>query len=162
MIEQVGDSLGHPALPQLGQSARPLRKRDKPVEAAVAAAKPREPAREPATLKKVPELLLDETGQPFPVAQADDLRAKSLEVIAHDLVQRTLRGTPRFVARRGAATRDQKAGAVASEESDEIGLNWRARERQVAELAVLRRWRDRRSCTTGNAAVSSCRQRQSS
>jgi hypothetical protein len=39
--------------------------------------------------------LLDEARQAFPVTQAGGLRAKGLEVIVHDLVQRTLRGTPR-------------------------------------------------------------------
>ena len=80
--------------------------------AAVAAAKPREPAGEPATLQKVPELLLDEAGQPFPVAQAGGLRAKGLEVIVHDLVERTLRGMPRFVARRGPAIGGRHAGGM--------------------------------------------------
>jgi hypothetical protein len=128
MIEQVGGSLGHPAAAATWTERAALTgKRDKPVEAAVAAAKPREPAREPATLKKVPELLLDETGQPFPVAGCG-LRAKSLEVIAHDLVQRTLRGTPRFVARRGRGHSRPEGGRRATEESEEIGLNWRARE----------------------------------
>jgi hypothetical protein len=52
-------------------------------------------------VQKVPELLLDEAGQPFPVAQAGGVRAKGLEVLVHDLVQRTLRRMPWFVARRG-------------------------------------------------------------
>src|SRR5437867_1200850 len=49
-------------------------KRDQPIEAAVATAKPREPAGEPATPKKTAKFLLDEAGQPFPVAQAGGLR----------------------------------------------------------------------------------------
>jgi hypothetical protein len=65
---------------------------DQAVEAAVAAAKPREPAREPATLKVVPELLLDEAGQSFPVAEAGGPRAEGFEMIVHDLVERTLVG----------------------------------------------------------------------
>ena len=69
MIEQVGGSLGHPAAAATWtQRAALAGKRDQAVEAAVAASKPREPAGEPATLKKVPELLVDEAGQPFPVA----------------------------------------------------------------------------------------------
>jgi hypothetical protein len=114
--------------------------------------KPREPAREPATLKNVPELLLDEAWQAFPVAQARGLRAKGLEVIVHDLVKRTLRGTPRFVAGRERSHSRREGGRRGSEEPDEIGLNSRARERQVADFAVLRRWRDRPSCTTRNDA----------
>jgi hypothetical protein len=54
---------------------------DQPVEAASVAAKPREPAGEPATPQKVPELLLDEAGQSLAVAQVGSLRAKRLEVI---------------------------------------------------------------------------------
>ena len=58
--------------------------------------KPRKPARQPAALQKVPELLLDEARQSLPVAQTRGLRAKGLEVIAHDLVEQTLRGMARF------------------------------------------------------------------
>jgi hypothetical protein len=71
-------------------------------------------------------------------------------LIVHDLVERTLRGTPRFVARRGRGHSRPEGGRRASEEPDEIGLNSRARERHVADFAVLRLWRDRRSCTTRN------------
>ena len=98
----------------------------------------REPAREPATLQNVPELLLHEAGQAFPVAETRGLRAKGLEVIVHDLVERTLRGTPRFVARRGRGHAGPEGERRASEEADEIGLNARARERQVGDFAVRR------------------------
>ena len=139
MIDQVGRSVGHPAAAATWTERAALAgKRDKPVEAAVAAAKPREPAREPATLKKVPELLLDEAGQAFPVAQVGGLHAEGLEVIVHDLVERTLRGTPRFVARRGRGHSRPEGGRRASAEPDAIGPNSRARERQVADFAVLR------------------------
>ena len=67
VIDQVGGALGHPAAAATRtQRAAFAGKRDQPVEAAVAAAKPREPAGEPATPQKVPKLLLDEAGQPFP------------------------------------------------------------------------------------------------
>ena len=72
------------------------------VEAAVAAAKPREPAGEPAALKKVPELLRDKSRQAVPVAETRGLHAKGLEMIAHDLVEHTSGGTLLFVARRGS------------------------------------------------------------
>jgi len=150
MIDQVSGSLGHPAAAATWTKRAALAgKRDQAVEAAVAAAKPREPAGEPATLKKIPELLLDEAGQTFPLAQTGSLRAKGLQVIVHDLVERTLRGIPRFEARRGCGHSRPEGGRRASEEPDEIGLNARARERHVADLAVLRRWRDRRSCPRG-------------
>ena len=74
-------------------------------------------------------------------------------MIMHDLVERTLRGTPRFVARRGRGHSRPEGGHRASEEPDQIGLNSRAGERPVADFAVLRLWRDRRSCATRNDAV---------
>ena len=115
----------------------PYSKKGRAGRPAVAAAKPREPAGEPATLQKLPELLLDEAGQAFPVAQAGGLRAKGLEVIAHDLVEHTLRGTPRFVARRGRDHSRPEGGRRANAGLEEIGLNSRAREPQVADIAVL-------------------------
>ena len=63
-----------------------------------ACGKPREPARQPATLQKVPKLLLDEAGQPFPIAETRGPHTEGLEVILHDLVEHTPGGRPRFVA----------------------------------------------------------------
>jgi hypothetical protein len=124
VIEQVGGSLGHPAAAATGtKRAAFTGKRDQAVQAAVAAARPREPAGEPATLQKGAELLLDEAGQAFPVAQAGGLRAKGLEVIVHDLVERTRRGTPRFVARRGRGHSRPEGGRRASNRSRRCGLN---------------------------------------
>ena len=138
-IEQVSGSFGHPtATAARTERAAFARKRDEPVEAAVAAVKSREPAGQPPALQKVSELLLDEAGQPFTVAQAGGLRAKGLEVLAHDLVERMLRGTPWLIARRGRGHSRPEGERRASEEPDEIGLNARARERQVADFAVLR------------------------
>jgi hypothetical protein len=149
----VGGAFSHPAATATRTEASFTRESDQPVEAAVATAKPREPAGEPATLQKVPELLLDEPRQPFPVAQAGRLRAKGLEVIVHDLVERTLRGRPRFVARRGRGHSRPAGGRGASEEGDDIGLNPQARERPVADIAAPCVSRDRGSCTTWNDAV---------
>ena len=44
--------------------------------------------------------LLDEPGQPFPVAQTGGLCAEGFEVIAHHLVHHTLRRHPRLIGRR--------------------------------------------------------------
>jgi hypothetical protein len=113
----VGGALGHPAAAATWTKRAALtRKRNQPVEAAVATAKPREPAGEAATLQKVSELLLDEAGQAVPIAETRGLRAKRLEVIVHDLVERTLPGTPRFVARRGRGHARPAGGRRASEE----------------------------------------------
>jgi len=147
VIEQVGGAFGHPAAAATRTEGAPFtRKRDQPVEAAVAATKSREPASEPATLQKVPELLLDEAGQAFPIAQADSLCAKGLEVIVHDLIKRTLRRTPRFVRRRGRGHSRPAGGRGANEEADDFGLNARACERPVADIAVECVSRDRGSC----------------
>jgi hypothetical protein len=151
VIEQVGGALGHPAPAATRTEGAPFtRKRDQPIEAAVATAKSREPAGKPATLQKVPELLLDEAGQAFPIAQADRLRAKGLEVIVHDLIKRTLRGTPRFVPRRGRGHSRPAGGRGANEEADDFVLNARACERPVADIAVECVSRDRGSCATWN------------
>jgi hypothetical protein len=133
VIEQVRGSLRHPAAAATGTHRAALaRKGDQSVEAAVVAAKPREPAGESATLQKVPELLLDETGHAFPVAEAGGLDEKGLDVIVHDLVKRTLGGMPRFVARRGRGHSKPEGGRGASEEPDRVGLNSSVRERRAA------------------------------
>jgi len=62
-------------------------------------------------------------GRPSPSRKHADLHAEGLEVIVHDLVERTLRGTPRFVARRGRGHSTQEGRRRASEEPDEMGLN---------------------------------------
>jgi hypothetical protein len=72
-------------------------------------------------MQKVPELLLDEARQFLSVAQTRGLRPKGLEVIAHDLVEHSLRGMPRFVGRRGRAHARPEGGRRASESAEEIG-----------------------------------------
>ena len=146
MIEQVGGSLGHPAAAATWTKRAFTGKRDQPVEAAVAAAKPREPAGEPATPKKITKFLLDEAGQPFPVAQAGGLRAKGLEVIADDLIERRLPRAARFVARRGRGHSRPEGGSCTKEKPHAIGLQPTACERPVADFAVLGVGCDRRSC----------------
>jgi len=147
VIEQVGGALGHPAA-AAAWTHRPrfARERYQPVEAAVAAAKPREPAGERATPQKVPELLLDEPRQAFSVAQTRGLRAEGLEVIAHDLVERGLRGTPRFVGRRGRGHSKPKSGRRASDRSEESGQNREGDDAEVAVSARLPAGEDRHSC----------------
>ena len=61
--------------------------------------KPGEAAGQAAAAEEVAELLLDESRQPFPVAQTGGLRAERLEVIADHLVQHALRGIPRLIGR---------------------------------------------------------------
>ncbi len=121
MIEQVGGSLGHPATAATRtERAAFARKRDEAVEAAITTPKSREPVGEPATLQKVPEFL----------------HAKGLEVIAHDLVERGLRGTPRFVGRRGRGHSRPESGRRASDRSGESGRN---RWREYSEIAISAR-----------------------
>jgi hypothetical protein len=93
MVDQMRGALRHSAAAATGaQGAAFARKRDQPVQAAVATAESGESAGEPATPQEVPEGKLDEARQAFPVTQAGRLRAKGLEVVAYDLVQRALRG----------------------------------------------------------------------
>ena len=68
VIDEVGGALRHPAAAAAWTQPALTRKRDQPVEAAVVAAKPREATRQPSTVKEVPELLLNESRQPFTVA----------------------------------------------------------------------------------------------
>ena len=103
-IHQVCGALSHPTAPATRTEAAPLtRKRDEPIEAAVAAAESREPAGEPSTLQKVTKRLLDEPGQAFAVAQTRGPHAEGLEMILDDLIDRTPGGIPRFEARGGPA-----------------------------------------------------------
>jgi hypothetical protein len=77
MIEEVGGALGHPAAAAAWtQRLRFTGKRNQPIEAAVATAKPRKPASEPAKLKKITKFLLDEAGQAFPVSETGGLSTK--------------------------------------------------------------------------------------
>ena len=75
------------------------RERHQSIEAARRTSKPGEAAGQAAAAEKVAELLLDESGQPFPVTQTGSLRAERLEVIADHLVQHALRGIPRLIGR---------------------------------------------------------------
>ena len=113
------------------------RKRYQPVEAAVAAAKPCEPTGWPATPQEVPERLLDEPRQAFSVAQTRGLHAEGFEMIAHDLVERALRGTPRFVGRRKRGHSRPESGRRASDRSRASG---RTRSREYPEVAGSARW----------------------
>ena len=74
--------------------------------------KPGEAAGQTAAPEKVAELLLDESGQPFPVAQTGGLCAKRFEVIADHLVQHALRGTARLTGRRRQRHAVPRAGSV--------------------------------------------------
>jgi hypothetical protein len=97
----VRGALGHPTAPATRTEAAPLtRKRDEPIEAAVAAAKSRESGGQAATAEKAPELLFDEPREAFAVSKRGGLHAKRFEMFEHDLVERTLLGTPRFVGGR--------------------------------------------------------------
>jgi hypothetical protein len=67
VMEQVGGSLSHSAAATTWTQGPALaRKRDQPIVATIATAKPRESAGQPATLQKLSKLLLHEAGQAFP------------------------------------------------------------------------------------------------
>jgi len=137
VIEQVGSSLSHSATATTWTQGSALAgKRGQPIEATVPAAKPREPTGKPATLQKTPKLLLHEAGQAFPVAQAGGLRAKGLEMILHDLVERNLPWISRFVGRRGRGHARSAGARRASEEPAEFGLNLSARAFEIVDFAT--------------------------
>jgi hypothetical protein len=120
VIERVGGAFCHPAAAATRTEGAPFtRKRNQPAEAAVATAKSREPAGEPATLQKVRNCCSTNPRNPSPSRRLAAC-AKGLEVIVHDLVERTLRGTPRFVARRGRGHLRPAGGRCATDEADDI------------------------------------------
>jgi len=59
------------------------------------------PTRQAPAGQKVAELLFDESGQAFTVAQRRRLRAERLEMFEDDLVKQTVRGITRLVRGRG-------------------------------------------------------------
>ena len=99
-VDQVRGALGHaPSATARAIPAATTRKLDEPIQVAPGTTKPREAAGQPAAAEKGAELLLDEPRQPFAIAQVGGLCAKRLEVLADHLVQHTLRGVPRLIAR---------------------------------------------------------------
>jgi hypothetical protein len=98
IVHQVGGAFRHAtAAATRAEPASFTRERDESIHATRPAVEPREPARQPAAPQERAEFLLDETRQAFSVALARGLLAKRLEMIADDLVQGTLRGTPGLV-----------------------------------------------------------------
>jgi len=82
VVDEMGGPFGHAPSTAARAHRPPLaREGDQTVGATGATSKPSEPAREPAASQKAPELLLDEAGQPFSIAQAGRLGAKGLEVL---------------------------------------------------------------------------------
>ncbi len=111
--------------PQLGQSARPLHEngtsRSRPQSPHRQAANP--PAKQ-STLQQVPKRPLDKPGQAVAVALPGGHGQEGLQVILHDLVERTLGGAPQFrrssngrtiqPVRRTACQRHPRRGGPAS------------------------------------------------
>jgi hypothetical protein len=91
VVHQVRGAFRHPA-PGAARAGRPpfARKRDEPIQPAVITAKARKAAGQAPASQQRAKLLLDEPGQPLPVAQASGLRAEALEVIADHLVHDAL------------------------------------------------------------------------
>ena len=137
MIEQVGGALGHAAATATRTERAALTvKRDEPVD-------PQSPQRNRANppasqphCRNSRNSCSTKRGRPSPSRKLGAC-AKGLEVIAHDLEEHALRGTPRFVARRGRDHSRPEGGRRANAGLEEIGLNSRAREPQVADIAVL-------------------------
>jgi len=102
VVHQVRGAFRHPA-PGAARAGRPpfARKRDEPIQPTVITAKTRKAARQAPASQHLAKLLLDDPGQPFPVAQTGGLRAEALEVMADHLVHDALRRHPRLIGRRG-------------------------------------------------------------
>jgi hypothetical protein len=113
VIDQMRSTFGH-AAPTTARTQRTTlaRERDEPVEAAVAAAKPREPASQESAPEELPKRALDELRQPVAAAQAGRLGQERLEVIPHDPVKHAAGGPTRFVARRRMGHSARKAEGV--------------------------------------------------
>ena len=113
MVHQVRGAFRHPAA-----SATPTHRSafaaegDQPLKATVAAAKTREPAREPPAPQEGPEFLFHEPGQAVPLPQAGGLGTEGLEVIAHHLVHNSVGGHPGLVRRRWTSHARQGACGV--------------------------------------------------
>lgn len=102
MIDQMGGTFGHAAAAATGTESTPLgRERHQPILAARVAMEPREPARQATASQEVAELLFDESRQPFAIAKRRGLCTERFEVFEDNLMERTLRRSPRFVGRRG-------------------------------------------------------------
>ena len=120
VVHPVGGPLGHPpAAATRTEGAALTGKGDQPIQPAVTAAEPREPAGEPATPKNAAKLGLDEPRQPVPVPEARGLCAERLEVVAHDLVQQTVRRRPRRVLWGGQGHAPRGGGHRAGDDATE-------------------------------------------
>ncbi|MEX2663770.1 MAG: hypothetical protein WD227_17690 [Vicinamibacterales bacterium] len=134
MIDQVGSAFRHPpAITTRTEPAALARKRNEPVQAAVAAAKPREPARQEPAPEEVPKRALDERREAVAVAQTGRLGQEGLEVILHDPVKDAAGGTTGFVARGRPGHPVDEAEGVPTSQLDAI--------RPEPAIAVVRRCR---------------------
>jgi len=128
VVDEMRGPSGHAPSTAARAHRPPLaREGDQTVGATGATSKPSEPAREPAASQKAPELLLDEAGQPFSVAQAGRLGAKGLEVLPDDLVKDLSGWIPRRVAGRGERhARDKASRMPAAISPARAGNTWRS------------------------------------
>jgi hypothetical protein len=149
MVHQMRGTFGHAATTAARTQRTALaRERDEPVEAAVAAAKPREPPSQESAPEEVPKRALDEWRQAVAVAQPRRLGQEGLEVILHDLVKDAAGGATRFVARGRPGHSARKAEGVPTSQPpgqsalDEEGGTQDLFARFAADLAFYRegRW----------------------
>ena len=88
-VDQVRGALGHPApTTTRAEPAALAREPDEPIQAAGRAAKPREPAGQPAAAKERAKFVFHELRQACALAQARRLHAERLEVVVDNLVER--------------------------------------------------------------------------
>ena len=175
MVHQMRGALGHPAPATTGAHCPSLAgKGDETIQATSLAAKTCEAARKESTAQEALELLLDEPRQALAVADMPGLRAKGLEVIAHDQVQRAVVGRPRLVPSRSdhAAKWGERRATSQSHESGQIGAALPSRvaisasegpddDRRIRTLASRSEGvpESRRCCRRGACAAATCRRR---
>jgi hypothetical protein len=100
VIHQMRGAFGHAAATAARTQCPPFaRERHEPVEAAVAATKPREPARQEPAPEEVPKRPIDKLRHTLAVAHPGRLRQERLEVILHNPVEHAGGGATWFVAR---------------------------------------------------------------
>jgi hypothetical protein len=99
VIDEMSRTLRHPSAAAAGTESPSLtREGHEPIVPAPVAVKAGESGRQAPAGQEVAELLLDKSGEPFPVAQRRRLGAERLEVFEHDLMEQALSGIARLVA----------------------------------------------------------------
>jgi hypothetical protein len=100
VVDEMRGALRHPPAAATRTHRAPFaREGDQAIETAPVTLEPREPAGEESTAQEALELLQDEPRQAVALPRTRRLRAEGLEMLAHHLIEDTLRRRPGLVAR---------------------------------------------------------------